>query len=573
MTFVDYVVEPEVTPLRTAELDAVEADLKSEMAKLAYGTLSHDEATLAYAAIVESAFYWKGWRSTLKEDSLEAVLDNIIARYPDDRACSHAGIQAAMRARRWWIPGSDFSDLASAIINVRLNRMRACRAKSGMILFHPTSDATTELRNRWFDVSHFRRRESAGVGLIQDSPKTRLLVAKIDRHFADQDCLNTTVYVPPLTERWYQEHCDVIANRVLSGQFAHVDVGEVWGGMNRQQIIAAVRTLYRRAALRLVGHQRAFKIIAEQFGKPQAVLRSTVEVVELDQLSRDVAKSASLNEPDARRFVESLVRRGRGEKHKVAAYPLLPMHGSRVLLVPSIVLFSNWPASREQATARGPIAPSQIGDARNSRYMGRAVELLRKCGFNLVETEIELHRSDKTTLTDLDVVAVTPSGTDVLVLQLKSFVTPGNLLDLRRADSNVEDAVEQCSRADGNLSITKVEIEKRFQISLVATWKLHQLIVVEANIGTKPLPAAYPAVTLEWLEAQVVNGISPDPGVIWTRARDLPDAADFMSSLVPLFMLYGETPRGLKLPSRAAVFNYRGETYSAREFTPDEKDD
>src|SRR5262249_887047 len=159
---------------------------------------------------------------------------------------------------------------------------------------------------------------------------------------------------------------------------------------------------------------------------------------------------------------------------KLAAYPLIPMHGDRVLLVPSIVLFSNWPAAREQATGRAGV--SAIGDARNARYTARAVEIMKRAGFTRVATDVVLPRPGGSALTDLDVVAVSPTGDQVLVLQLKSFVTPSNLIDFRRADEHVMSAVNQCTIADANLAITTTAIEKALGLSLPARWSLHQVI-------------------------------------------------------------------------------------------------
>lgn len=564
-----FVVDTEVVPLASTDVDSFAAGLDAAMAKLAYGTLHRDAAILAYACIIESAFYWRGWRTSLHDESFEPVLDQIIGHYPDDAACDETSLQAMMRARQWWIPGTDYADLAGAIINVRSGKMAACRSHGGRVILYPASDVATELRNRWFDVLHFRGSEAAGTNLLKDTPKTRKIVRQIDQHVAKQDIHGTSRYTPPTDESWYRQHCDAISNGALAGQFAHVEPGEVWGTLNRKQIMDALRPLYRRAALRVFGHLRAFKLLTEKFGKPRPTLRSVVEVVRLSDLSTEVEKRAAVAPAEARAFVDSLVRRGSGEKHKLAAYPLIPMHGDRALLVPSTILFSNWPAAREQATARARV--SAIGDARNERYTAKVVEILKRAGFAQIAKDVILQPPGGDPLTDLDVVAVSPACDKILVLQLKSFVTPSNIIDLRRADKNVDSAINQCSIADANLALTQTAIERALGISLAAGWSLYQAIVVEANTGTKAIPLQYPAVTIEWLESQ--SGLGTDPLAWWKAAKELPDAMAYFESVSSLFSLFDGEGRRLKVPQRAATFAYRAESYSTRNKPPPDEEE
>jgi hypothetical protein len=556
-SFGEYVVDGEVTTVSLRELEALQVILNTEMAKRAYGELQRDDALLAYMALLESAFYSRGWASSMQSEAAEPAVDLIISRYPDDRPCSRASVRALARARRWWRPSSEYADLLNGFLNTRLGRMQAGRTNSGTLVFYPTMDAQTELRNRWFDVMHFRRRQVRGHELMRGIPNAARIAARIDRDVMKQRVHEGAEYAPPSAEQWYRDYCFTFADRALEAQFRHVDQNEHWGAMDRNQVIAALRPIFRRSCLRMMAHLRAFKILAEVHKRPQAILHSTIEIVDLNIVAREVQQMAKLTAAGARQFVESLVRRNTGEKYKVASYPLLPMHGDRALLAPSVVLFSNWPAAREQAIARDQGDAAALGDARNTRYTNRAATLLREVGF-LVQTDILLSRPDGSALTDLDVVAMSPDQDEILVLQLKSFVTPSNLVDIRRADRHVAGAIEQCRRADANLPITRSAIERRFAITLPNAWVLKQAIVVESNAGGEATPPQYPVITLEWLEARVAAGMKPSPAALWMDACSLPDASRYFASCAPLFIFPLEE---LSLPHSVAVFEYKAEEY------------
>lgn len=557
---IEYVVQSVVRPATDDEVRNFADALDQKMSELAYGTMCRDEALLAYAMILESAFYLRGWRTLLQDNALEPAIDKIISAYPDDQRCDSASMRSLYRARQWWRPSAEYAELVGSAINVVQGRMAACWSKEGRLIFYPTSDLETELRNRWFDVLLYRHRSKAGTGLLKDNADTRKVAERIDTDLLSQRVAPNGTYSPPSNEPWYRDHCAQIANGVLSGQFAHVAATEAWGKLSKDQIIEALRPIYLRAALRVFGHLRAFKFLREKLGATSPVLRSTVENVNLDALTAEVARSASLDITSAKLFVDSLVRRKGEERYKTEVYPLIPMTAGRALLIPSVVLFSNWPAAMELQTARGKHNPSAIGNERDERHVARIKDALRSAGFPKVGTDILLRRSDGSVLTDLDIVVHSPGGHRVLVIQLKSFVTPSNLIELKGADKDVQEAVKQCRQADDNRGIVQDAIESRFGIKLPTGWSLHQLIVVEVFTGTKPTPNEYPAVSLDWLEAQLAHRRTDIKGLC-DSARTLDDAVAHFESVAPVFNLFQPSGRQTVTPFPAAVFAYVAGSY------------
>lgn len=555
--FDDYVIDGEVTPAPDADLDALRASAERALSQLASGRLSRDDALLAYMAIMESAFYWRGWYAVMQSDAIEPAVDLIISRYPDDRPVEHASPQAQARAPRWWRPADDAARLLAGLLNARLGHLQACHAKDGTLILHPAIDATMELRNRWFDTLRFRNRVTAGDKLALSAAGAGRIVERIDRDIQLRWLDHDHEYRPPIDKDWYRAYCWDFADRAIKAQFEHVEFSESWGAMSRERVITALRPFYRRAFSRILGHLRVFKFLREQRRLESPVLSSTIEILELEALAAEVARATQLAPAAARAFVETLVRRGSGEEHKLALYPLLPMHGDRALLSPSVFVFSNLPAAREMAIARGHTDANTLGRARDDRYTSRAVRILRKVGFG-VETELLLHRPDRSRLTDLDVVALAPDSSDVLVLQLKSFLTPSHLLETRRADKNITAAIEQCRRAEANPAITKAAIEARFARPLAPGWTLRQAIVVEAHAGVQATPPEYPVITLDWLELAAAR-TGADAPALWSEARTLPDAASYFASCAPAFTFVGDE---LELPHRVAVFEYASEGYA-----------
>lgn len=516
-----------------------------------------DEATLALLTLVESIFYLQGWRVTQHNSLMSPALDHIVPLYPDTRSASQITRESLQVASAWIRPSHDYHSLVGGIINYLQGRMRCAITKAGRLVFYPVSSFTTELRNRWFDLQRLRQREAAGRSFLEDSPETRTTFSLLDGNVASQvlNLYHAGIYTPP-TAAWYTQHADGLADQALQAQFAHVGQNEVWGNLSKDQVIKAVRPLYLRAARRLLGHIRAYVYLHRHYGKAGPLL-SLVETIELAQLSAEVSASAGISASVADSFSQSLLRKGQEERFPVGCYPLVPLSGNRAAFLPSLILFANWPAAREMIAMKTKIGQKTVNRARDKRHTESLKDAARTAGFHHIDDGIEI--IDPTTsqpLTDLDVVVVDDACSSVLVIQLKSFLTPTNLLDIDKADDHVREAYGQCARADTHRNEVQTAIQTRLGVSLKANWDLKHIVVVEAVTGSLPPHPDYPAVTLEWLCTQLSAPGLHEINKIWQSAIDLPDAKAFLESIAPAFEVFDDQLRDLKTGKSAAVFAY-----------------
>jgi hypothetical protein len=124
-----------------------------------------------------------------------------------------------------------------------------------------------------------------------------------------------------------------------------------------------------------------------------------------------------------------------------------------------------------------------------------------------------------------------------------------------RADEDVADAIRQCKVADDNLTEAKQRIEDAAGLTLETDWRLLQMIIVEAVIGTAQPDNRYPAVSIEWAVEAIKRSLG-DFETLWRDARDLPDAAAFRDRIRPAFEVFDAHLRDLKIARRIAVFAY-----------------
>jgi hypothetical protein len=556
-------VEGGLNELTLGELGQVELDQQQRLAALAYGDLSRDEAVVAFAIVAENGFHRFGRRTSLGDDSIDAVLQHIISRYPDSARRDRAGSRAIYRAMRWWQSGIESAPVLDAIAQVKVGLTRAFRAPGGRIVFAPAAPIETAFRAHWFDVLRLRRRALQGETIVPERRQFRALVERLDLHCIRELRRYGDRCDPPGSDTICGQECSKIAVQALQMQFAGVADDERWGGLDRAQQMAALLPLYERATARLFVHSRAFRFVASD-----AILTSAIEVLSLDEMADHLACTGALDAPAARDFYESLLWNGNAGR-RAASHPLIPARDGRALLLPSRVLFQNWLATRELAAAQSIQGTNELATARDRRYARRAEDILFKCGFRFIEAGVLVKRANGSRLTDLDVVAVEPGHAGVLVLQLKAFLLPRDVNELRRANDNVVDAIRQCRRADDDREATRRAIEARFHISLPSSWTLRQLIVVEATPGTEGLPSEYPVVSLDWLSTQSDRDMLPSVATLWKAAMELPDAEEYMASIRPAFGLIGDGPPRQGAPLRSAVFQHAAEPLFTRD-GPDE---
>jgi len=526
------------------------------LAALAVDTASFSSETMAlsYLTLAESVVHSRGWRAVNHDELIAPVLDRIVTQYRGVTAPT-ASVEAMTIARVWMRPSVDYHALVGGIMNYLQERMRCVRTDSGRVIFYPISSFEAELRNRWFLERRNQARELAGRAILADNDETKATLRRIDTFIKsrDEDFYNGRCSAPD--DAWYQAHCDGFADRALVAMFDFVENTEVWSGMSKDQTIRAIRPLFVRAARRFVVHSRACAR-AKHEGAAGPVFMTCIETATKTELSREIAASGSLSSTEAEAFVNSLIRKGRDERHGILPYPLIPIGQDRVVVVPSVILFSAWPHARERVLAKSNKGNVSISKARNRRHTNTLKEAFTASGVKDVVTEVVLYDKDcKQHITDLDVVAVDGQRKKVLVLQLKSFLTPAHLLEVDRADEDVADAIRQCKVADDNLNEAKRRIEDATGLTLEPDWKLLQVIVVEAVTGTAQPDNRYPAVSIEWA-VDAINRTSGDFETFWRDARDLPDASAFRERIRPAFELFDTHLRDLKTGTRIAVFAY-----------------
>lgn len=532
----DYIVQTEVVKIYDEnDIHNLGKSLDGAMAKLATGNFCRDEVTLAYLTTVESVAHLIGWRN-MKHDALTwPVLDKIISQYPNNKQADNPTLANLDEVKTWVRVSEDYYSVITSILNALKKRMKVSDVKQGWTVFYPDSNFDAEKRNRWFKLRWDAKSEQAGSGLLKDDTYTRSCVVSIDLEIKRQ--IETTTpwdgsYKYPKRD-WYKKCCQALATQALTGQFEHIDINEVWGGLTKDKILLALQPLYLRAAMRYFGHIRLFKYLREVESAQAPVSLSAIEVATLADLAQEISQTAGISQPQARSFLDGLIRRGKEENYSVQAYPLLPLYADRIAFLPSAVLFGNWPLIKQQ-----PVA-SQIHQLRDQRQTNRVLEVFSKRGFTKLDTNLELKNlATGSALTDLDVVVVSDSAQEVLVLQLKSFIVNSSLLKIDKADGYVSDGVRQCGIADSNLTIVKQAIETKFRLSLPTDWTLKQMIVVEHNSGTSAPSPIYPAITIEWLESEVRDKATfHSLTEIWQAGIALPDGKEFFSSIGLAFEL------------------------------------
>jgi hypothetical protein len=213
--------------------------------------------------------------------------------------------------------------------------------------------------------------------------------------------------------------------------------------------------------------------------------------------------------------------------------------------------------ARERVAARGQ-GGGRIGNVRDARNVARIVDRLGPHFVGgSVETEVLLREDDGRAITDLDVACVSADRRDVLVLQLKSFVTPLNLMDYDRGDEDIDEALTQCQRGAAHRDKVQAEIEARTGAPLDAAWSLYQCVVTEAFTGTRAFDAAFPIISLEWLENEGGRALA-DGGIaeLHRRAQTLPDGQPFFDACRPLYGLVEDGENGLRTGASWAIWSY-----------------
>jgi hypothetical protein len=552
---VEYIVQDEVVrTLTDSDIHSIGTKIDQALTAKATGELPRDEALIAYLILVESFAYSSNDSGPsgflLHDELLLPVLDHIIPAYADKGCLQGVSTDTLTKARAWLTLAQSYQSIVGGVINYLQKRMMAVEVKSGRIVFYPKSSWPAEMRNRWFERRWRQSHSDLGSRLTPSDAELQEVFKKMQpyvrQHFEDPE------FRPP-KDRWYREFCEKLSVRFLDGQFAHVGDSERWGALTVKQVKAALGPLYRWSCELLFANMPRAKVLQAR-GVKFPTLSSAVGRVSRTALVEAIAKSAEIGRALAEDFVSSLVRSGQGERYSVYAYPLLPLHGDCFAYLPSAVVFGNWPLAREQAVGRGVINPSAIGESRDVRYSRRLKELFAGLGFRDVASDLVIEDRTGKALTDLDLVVVDTTLNLVLVIQLKSFVTPGNIVDIKRADKDVSTALKQCKVADDNLDIVREKIEGAFNIKLAEGWVLRQLVAVESVTGAVAPSSTYPAVSIEWLEGEGVKHAKPgDLEQLWRAAIALPDAGAFLSSIRPVFEIVEDT---LGAGLRFAVLGY-----------------
>jgi hypothetical protein len=376
-------------------------------------------------------------------------------------------------------------------------------------------------------------KSAAGGSLLPEEAACKSFIDAADKWVASRMKFSDD-FSPP-NEVWLTPYVDTLADRILAGQFAHVAPSEKWGSLSASKIETALRPLYRRAARRFFLHSRVFAALKAQ-GYDSAILPSCVEVVSLASLSAEVQSEAKLDTAAADNFVKTLLRAGKEERHKLSAYPLVPLSEGRAVFLPSSVLYANWPVAREQAVGRARDA--SIGEQRDRRHVAQILAAFHGIGMSMTAANVLIQDADRRELTDLDIVAVAADMRSVFVAQIKSFVTPTNLVEFDKSDRDVSEGLRQCQVAADNIDIVRKTVESRFKITLPDDWKLFQIVVVEAIAGSAANETVYPVVTMEWFLEYGLPHCSASPGTLWSLANELPDGKDFFEEVRPVFSLH-----------------------------------
>ncbi|WP_147470058.1 hypothetical protein [Corallococcus sp. AB049A] len=551
----DYVNQEEVDcKLGRKEVERLGDELDTGLNSLARPGFSQDDLKLAYLAVVESMAYSSG--SDFDYNELVApILDHVIARSPDDRSAGD-GARAALKSIGTWAQAAfNYSSVVSYLINAALGRMVAAKSKTGRLLIFPSSPLVAEKRSRWLGVRWLAARRATQVDLAKEYMSEAFLW-KMDDEVKKQKFEMALLYRLPRAD-WFENGCRTIASALLEKQFSHVGEREMWGGLTVRQTIDALLPLYGWAVKRALFHVRAHKYLTLVKGLSRPVMLSAVGVAPMNTLIREVSRAARLPMDMAAQFAESLVRRGAEERYGIQAYPLVPLRDGKVAFLPFSIIGSNLPLMREQATARGVVNPSAIGNARDRRHVERLIKTFQSVGGAFIASDVKIFGQDGNVLTDIDILVVEEGLGVVLAVQLKSFVLPTNLFDMKRAERDVGEAFLQCSVVESNHAAVQLAVESRFGVALNSGWTLRQIVVVEREGGFAGFDDRYPFVSLEWIENEGIprtrdGSIEP----LWNAAKELPDAADYMGGTYPLFQLWNGRQLGLRDDLKIATFSY-----------------
>lgn len=554
----DFVVLEQMNehPLVEADLHELGRTVDAAMEALAGNVALGPNTTVLAALIwVENLFHARG--GPLDYSALVSpILDRVAPRVAAPAAPVPLDGAAVLAVEPLIAAGRTYGEITGAIMNTLKNRAEARREANGRVVVYPRGDVGAERRSRWFERRW--RAERHGAGRAAVPPNAAASVAQIDVHIQlrAQEVEEGRCDVP--IARWYDEHCGAIVDAVLDGQFAHVHDAEVWAGLAVADLKRALRSLWMRAARRLFVHQRAAKWLRECAERRPTALLSAIECVTPAELQADF-EAAGLTGAQGTALLRSMTRNNAGERYPLETYPLVPLQDGRLAFIPSCILYGNWPMARERAAARND--GGRIGNVRDFRNLARVVNQLQPFfPQDSVQTEVLLRQDEGQDITDLDVVCVSEDRREVLVLQLKSFVTPLNLMELDRADEDVEHGLEQCERAAAHLDKIEEAVEGRTRAPLAPGWSLRQCVVTEAYTGTTAPRAAFPVVSIEWLEneglaALAAGGIAE----FHRRAQTLPDGQAFFDSCEPLYVLVEDGESGLEMGTSWAIWSYTSE--------------
>ncbi|MEO7033479.1 MAG: hypothetical protein ABI335_06625 [Polyangiaceae bacterium] len=509
---------------------------------------------LAALTWVENVSYSKGLIHY--SEFVAPILDHIVPRVPApavDRPLDGKDVRAVQPLI---YAASTYHALTDAIMNALKKRARAHRTVRGRVVVYPVGDADAEQRARWFELRWRTKREADGQAIVPAISATA--VAAIDAHVQSHALEIEQRHCEVPVGNWYDQHCERIVDGALDGQFAHVHQTEVWARLSVGDIRRALRTIWMRAARRLLVHQRAMVWLRQHTGIRPDVLLTAIECVEPADIVADFERTG-LDAAAATALLATMTRQNRGERYPIESYPLIALDDGRLAFAPSCILYGNWPMAQERAAARTD--GGRIGNVRDDRNVARVVQALRDQFLGgHVETEVPLRDDSGRDITDLDVACVSADRRYVLVLQLKSFVTPLNLMDLDRADDDIEEGLEQCRRAANRVDRVQAELEARIQVKLDPAWSLRQCVVVEAYTGSAAPVVDLPVVSLEWLESEGVSALALG-GVpeFHRRAQTLPDGRAFFDSCRPLHALVEDGENGLTTGNSWAVWSYASE--------------
>lgn len=485
-----------------------------------------DELKIGLLTIVECICHHKNWRDfSGRVNSWTApILDYIIPQYPDDEEAKMASSDALSQIKTWIKPSEQYSDIVFNIINA-LKDLVTIQTTEPRIVFTTKGSTEMEKRNRWFEKLLADKALRDGKEFSSELNLTP--IGQIRAHINSnlENIFNTHYYNIP-TEQWFIDFADEFGEKVLNNQFLSIPSHEVWDGLNRDQTIKALKTLYSLAAQKYLAHLQLYQYL-NQSGYKNSVIHSSIGLMKKSELVTSIARNSNISSDQASLFVSSLIRKN-GDKNTIDAFPLISLKNDQVAFLPANILFGSWKNIRENFVAK---KDSKLGQLRDSRYTSILSDIMNRSNLGTVYSNVEIFDQNSQPLTDLDLAIISKDLTEIFVFQLKSFVTPITQTGINKPNKDVAHAASQCAVADNNRT-SVLNAFKSKNINLDPNFTLRQIIVVEVNIGTNPTPVQYPAVSAEWLikylSENLTNGSHQN---LWLAAKDLPDGKAFMDSL------------------------------------------